>query len=157
MMQSLAKNIGAAVLGWIVMAAGVFGLMTVMWFLMGPDRAFLSGSWEVTWGWLLGSIAIGLLAGVAGGFVCSRIADRWGVGLLVALVVVLGVLVAMGSMEMTGIEGVAEADPGPRPDDVGILQAMQSARQPPWLTWLNPLLGAVGVIVGSRRKRPPVE
>ena len=154
-MQSLAKNIGAAVLGWIVMAVSVFALMTVMWFVMGPDRAFLPGGWDVTWGWLLGSIAIGLLAGVAGGIVCSRIAGRGGVWLLVALVIVFGVLVALGGMEMTGVEGVAEPDPGPRPDGVGMFQAMQSAQQPMWLTWLNPLLGTVGVLVGARRRERP--
>ena len=153
-MKSLARNIGAAVLGWVTMAIGVFALNFVMWMALGPDGAFLPESWDVSWGWSLGSIAIGLLAAIAGGLVCSRIADGpWGVRLLVFIVVALGVWVALGNLEMTGLEGVADADPGPRPDDVGMFEAMSTAQQPVWLTWLNPVIGAVGAILGGRMNR----
>lgn len=153
-MQSLARNIGAAVLGWITMAVAVFTLNFLMWMVLGADGAFQPESWDVSWSWSLASIAIGLLAAISGGLVCSRIADGpWGVRLLVAIVVVLGVLVALGSLEMTGFEGVADADPGPRPDDVGMIEAMSTAQQPVWLTWLNPLIGAVGAILGGRMNR----
>lgn len=157
-MQSLARNIGAAVLGWISMAIGVFLLNFVMWMVLGPDGAFRPESWDISWGWSLGTIAIGLLAAVVGGLICARVADGpWGVRLLVAIVVVLGVLVATGFLEMTGLEGVADADPGPRPDDVGMFEAMSTAQQPVWLAWLNPLIGAVGVILGGRIKRSAAE
>ena len=153
-MQSLARNIGAAVLGWVTMVVAVVVLNFAMWMALGPDGAFRPGSWDVTWGWSLGSIAIGLPAAIAGGLVCSKIADGpWGVRFLVAIVVVLGVLVALGNLEMTGLEGVADVDPGPRPDDVGMLEAMSAAQQPIWMTWLNPLIGAVGAILGGRMNR----
>ena len=153
-MQSLARNIGAAVLGWVTMAAGVFALMFVMWMVMGADGAFQPGTWEVSWGWSLGSIAVGLLAAIAGGLVCAKIADGpWGVRILVAIVVVLGVLVALGEMEMTGLESAADAVAGPRPDEVGMFEAMSAGQQPIWLTWLNPVLGAVGSILGARMIR----
>lgn len=145
-------------LGWLTMAVAVFALNLVAWAVLGPDGAFQPGSWEVSWGWSLGSIAIGLLAAIAGGLVCSKIADGpWGVRILVAIVVVFGVLVAMGNLEMTGLEGAADVDPGPRPDDVGMIEAMSTAQQPIWLTWLNPLLGAVGAILGSRLNRSGAE
>lgn len=153
-MQSLARNIGAAVLGWLTMAVVVTVFNFVAWAVLGADGAFRPGSWEVSWSWSLGSIAIALLAAIAGGLVCSKIADGpWGVRFLIAIVVVLGVVVAMGNMEMTGLEGVADADPGPRPDDVGMFEAMSTAQQPVWLTWLIPLLGVVGAILGSRMDR----
>lgn len=85
---------------------------------------------------------------------CSKIADGpGGVRFLVLIVVVLGVLVALGNLEMTGLEGVADADPGPRPDDVGMFEAMAASQQPVWMTWLNPLLGAVGALLGARLNR----
>ena len=153
-MKSLARNIGAAVLGWVTMAVAVFALNLVMWMVFGADGAFRPESWDVSWSWSLVSIAVGLLAAIAGGLVCSRIADGpWGVRLLVAIVVVLGVLVALGNLEMTGLEGVADAVPGPRPDDVGMIEAMSAAQQPVWLTWLNPVIGAVGAILGGRMNR----
>lgn len=153
-MQSLARNIGAAVLGWVTMFAGVFILMFAMWMILGPDGAFRPESWDVSWGWSLGSIAIGLLAAIAGGLVCSKIADGpWGVRFLVAIVVVLGVLTALGSMEVTGLEGAVDVDTGPRPDGVGMFEAMSTAQQPVWLNWLNPVLGAVGALLGARMNR----
>lgn len=153
-MQSLARNIGAAVLGWVTMAVAVFVLNMVMWMVLGADVAFRSGTWDVSWSWSLASIGVGLLAAIIGGVVCSRIADGpWGVRLLVGVVLVLGALVALGILEMTGLEGVADADPGPRPDDVGMIEAMSTAQQPVWLTWLNPLIGAVGILLGARMKR----
>lgn len=32
---------------------------------------------------------------------------------------------------------------------------MQNARQPMWVALLNPLLGAIGVVVGARMKGAP--
>lgn len=156
-MASLARNIGAAVLGWVTMAVGVFILMTALWMFLGADGAFAPGSWAVSWSWTMGSVGIGLVAAIAGGLVCAKIADGpWGVRLLVAIVVVLGILVAVGEMELTGFEGAAAAggtELGPRPDDVDMIEAMSSAQQPLWLTWLNPMLGAVGAILGARMIR----
>lgn len=157
-MQSLARNIGAAVLGWVTMAVAVFGLNFVMWSVLGADGAFRPESWDISWGWSLASIGVGFVAALAGGLVCAKIADGpWGVRLLVAIVVVLGVLVAMGNLEMTGLEGIADADPGPRPDDVGMIEAMSTAQQPVWVTWLNPVIGALGAILGGRMNRSAAE
>ena len=48
-----------------------------------------------------------------------------------------------------------EAATGPRPDDVGMLEATMSASQPTWLTWLNPVIGVLGVWLGSQKLRAP--
>jgi len=157
-MQSLARNIGAAVIGWVTMVVAVMALNLVMWVVLGADGAFRPGSWDVTWGWSLSSIGIGLVAAIAGGLVCSKIADGpWGVRFLVAIVLVLGALVALGNLEMTGLEGVADVDPGPRPDDVGMIDAMSASQQPVWMTWLNPLLGTGGALLGARLNRSSAE
>ena len=95
-MQSLARNIGAGVLGWVAMFAGVFVLMAVFWMILGADGSFRPESWDVSAGWLLASVPIGLLAAVFGGIVCAKAASyAWVVRFLIVLVVALGVLSAV--------------------------------------------------------------
>jgi hypothetical protein len=36
---------------------------------------------------------------------------------------------------------------------VGNMEAMMNARQPAWIALLNHLIGAVGVMLGSRKKK----
>jgi len=61
---------------------------------------------------------------------------------------VLGVLIAIPVL--TGSLG---EPPATRPDTVGNLEAMQYARQPAWSSIASPILGAIGVLLGGRRKR----
>ena len=139
------RNVGGAVLGWVVMAACVFVLMAVLWTALGVEGSFRPGSWEVTTAWSLGSVVIGLLAAVVGGIVCRKVAgDGRGVLMLIALVVVLGVANALFQPPATGAV---------RPEDVAMLEAAGSAEQPRWLAWLNPLLGLVGILLGARLAR----
>ncbi len=136
------RNVGGAVLGYIAMALVVMALFTGLWLVIGAEGSFETGTWEVSWVWSLGSIVVGLFAGVLGGFVCSKVAvDDRGLWMLIVLVIILGVYSALNPLA-----GAA----GPRPDDVGMAEAMTGAQQPAWLTWLNPLLGGVGAWFGSR-------
>ena len=139
------RNVGGAVLGWVVMAACVFALMAGLWMLLGEDGSFRPGSWEVTRAWTLGSVVIGLLAAVVGGFVCGKVAgDDRGVLMLVVLVVVLGVANALFQAPVAGAV---------RPDGVAMLDAAGLAREPRWVSWLNPVLGLVGALLGARLAR----
>ena len=139
------RNVGGAVLGWVVMAAFVTGLMAVLWMVLGEEGSFRPGSWEVTQAWSLGSVAIGLLAAVVGGFVCAKMAgDDRGVLMLIVLVVVLGVANALFQPPATDAI---------RPEGVAMLDAAGSAWEPRWVSWLNPVLGLVGVLLGARLAR----
>ena len=139
------RNILAAIVGYIAMAAALFALFSLLWLTLGPSRAFQPGSWEVSGGWALGSIVLGLVAAYIGGRVCARVArDARAATILIAIVIVLGVVAALMPMEMAA---------GPRPDDVSMMEATAGARQPAWFNWLNPLVGAVGVWFGTRKLR----
>ena len=139
------RNVGGAVAGWVVMALCVFALMAVLWMALGVDGSFRPGSWEVTAAWSLGSVVIGLLAAVAGGIVCGKVAgDNRGALMLIVLVVVLGVANALFQPPATGAV---------RPEDVAMIEAAGSAQQPRWLAWLNPVLGLVGILLGTRLAR----
>ena len=144
-MPPLFKNILAAVAGYFAMAVALFALFSALWLILGPSAAFQPGSWEVSGGWAVGSIVLGLVAAYIGGLVCARLAhDQRAVTILIGLVIVLGVVTALMPVEVAT---------GTRPDDVSMMEATANARQPTWMTWLNPLLGAVGVWFGSRKLR----
>ena len=139
------RNILAAIAGYIAMAAVLFALFSLLWLTLGPSRAFLPGSWEVSGGWVLGQVVLGLVAAYLGGRVCAKVArDAGGVTILIGLVIVLGVWTALMPVEMAA---------GPRPDDVSMMEATAGARQPAWFNWLNPVIGVAGVWFGSKRLR----
>ena len=139
------RNVGGAVLGSVVMAGAVFLLFAVQWMVLGPDGAFQPQSWEVSGMWLLGSIVVSLLAAVLGGLVCAWVAaDDRGLLMLMALVLVMGVAIALGDVPATE---------GARLQEVGMTEAMNSAQQPKWMAWLNPVLGVAGAFAGSRLVR----
>ena len=139
------RNVGGAVLGWVVMAGAIFLLFAALWMVLGADGAFRPQSWEVSGMWLLGSIFVSLLAGTIGGLVCTLVAaDDRGLLMLIVLVMVLGVAMAM--VDAPAAEGI-------RSLDVSMTEAMNSAQQPRWLAWLNPVLGVMGAFTGSRLVR----
>ena len=145
MNSPITRNILAAVLGYIVMVV-VFFTFSVVWMVMGAGGAFEPGSWDVSTGWIAASIVLGLVAAVAGGFVCARTGvGAQAIWILVGLVIVLGVLSAIPDSPSVS---------GARPDDVSMFQAMSSAQQPRWVAWLNPALGVVGVLLGSLLAKP---
>ena len=139
------KNVLAAIVSYIAIVAVLFALSSLLWLVMGPSGAFQPGTWEVAPGWIFGSIALGFVGAYIGGRICARVAqDDRGALILIGFMLVLGVVSAL----MPG-----EGATGPRPDDVSMLEATMAARQPTWLTWLNPVIGVLGVWLGSRKPR----
>ncbi len=114
-----------------------------LWWIMGAEGSFRPGSWEVSGVWSAASVVVGIVAALVGGAVCARVsADRRGVWMLVPLVVVFGV-VAAATQELP-------AGAGTRPEDVPMFEAMSQARMPGWVPWLDPLIGALGALLGAR-------
>lgn len=142
------RLIGGTLLGYVVYFAIVFALMTAAWLLLGANGAFRPGAWDVTSTW----IVIMLLASLTGGMVAGypRIAaDPRGPMALAGLVVVMGVLFAWPLLA-----GTATAPTMPRPDQLPMFDAMSQGQAPLWVALVNPLLGAVGVLLGARLRRP---
>lgn len=141
-MKTLLRNLGAAVLGYIVVAIVSFVLPVLMWWVLGPEGAFRPDSWDTSPTWNAGWIIVAVVGAAAGGFVCAKVAaDRHGVTILVALLLVGGAL---------SLAFYVPAGVGVRPADVGMMEAMGSARNPTWLSWLNLPLAAVGALLGAR-------
>ena len=140
------RSILAAIAGYIVIFISIMVLMSVAWMVLGANGAFQPGSYEVTGTWIVATIILSLAAAVAGGFVCKAIGRTdLSVKILIGVVIVLGVISVFYEMGMERAAGV-------RPDDIPMFEAMTNGIQPVWLSWLNPILGAVGVFYGGKLK-----
>ncbi|MCY4573160.1 MAG: hypothetical protein OXF01_10210 [Gemmatimonadetes bacterium] len=127
------RNFGAAVLGYVVMVVAVFTLTLIMAFVVSEGT-----------GMIVASIVVSLVAAVLGGVVCAKVAtDNGGMWILIAAVLVIGLgMAALGPMMADmAADAVAEA---------GMTESMDVSMEPTWLTWLTPVLGAVGVYLGAR-------
>jgi hypothetical protein len=140
----MGRNIGVAVLGYVVMFVGVFLLMTIAWMILGADGAFEPGTWDISFVWIVASIFVGLFAAIPGGMLAEKLGDGRALKILIGIVVVLGVASAI-------------PDPGSapaiRPDGISMWDAVSSAVQPRWLALLNPVIGVVGIMIGASKAK----
>ncbi len=142
------KSIVGVIVGYIVMAIFAFVVFTAAYFALGVDRVFEPDSYAVSTLWIALMIAIALIGGLLGGVICAAISKSYTACVVFAvLVFVAGVLVALPNMK--------ERPSVVRSGDVPNLQAMQLAQPPVWLCFLNPALGAVGVLLGGRKAKNP--
>jgi len=145
----MGRAIGAAVVGYIVMAIIVFGGLTLVWVLFGPGGAFEPASWTTSLKWDLASLVVSVVAAVAGGYACGLISPgKRSVGILIGIVIVLGALSAVAAF-MKGEPA------GPRPESIAMFDAMSNARPPLWTAIVNPIIGVVGAAFGSRLRGGP--
>jgi hypothetical protein len=66
---------------------------------------------------------------------------------LAGIVLVLGIIMAIPtlSQDLSAMNM--------RSGEITSMEAMQDAYQPPWTAFLNPLLGAIGVMIGAGLKK----
>lgn len=140
------RSIGSAIVGYIAIFLVVFVSLTAAYLIVGVERAFRPGVYEVSTLWVVISLVVGIVAALVGGWVARRIAGRaLGPQILAGLVLVLGLAMAVPALTAgAGAEAVAE-----RSSDVGPMEAMQKAKTPLVALLLNPLVGVVGVLVGG--------
>ena len=147
----MARSIGGAVAGYIVMALVVMLTFTGAYLILGAEGTFKPGSYEISNLWLFLGFAFGALAAATGGLVCASIArgDRRGPLFLVILVLVLGAAVAVGekTKDRPSVPAIRTTD------SIGNAEAVQKAFKPLWVTYLDPFVGAAGAVLGSRLRR----
>jgi hypothetical protein len=142
----MTRTIAGVVLGYIATALLVFLLFSASYLALGTDKVFLPGSYQVSFLWAALSIVVSFAAALVGGYVAASVSRGTRAPLVLACVVlVLGILFALPAL--------GQPDPGPRAGDVGNFAAMTNARPPSWTLLLNPIIGALGVLVGSRLRR----
>jgi hypothetical protein len=140
----MGRAIASVVGGYVVMALIVFGTFTVAYLLMGADHAYQTGTYNVSLLWIVVSIAFSAVAAVAGGRIAVAIAGSdLPPKILAALVLVLGLVMAYADA------GRMATQPNVRDATPSFMDAAQASRQPTWLLYLNPLIGAAGVLIGA--------
>ena len=145
----MARKIIGVIVGYIAMTAAIFITFTLLYFILGAEGSFQPGNYQVSTTWLILSTILGLIAAVIGGLVCVIIAKYRKIAIwLAGLVLVLGIIFAIPGLN------APEAETNKvREGNVENMEAMQNAKQPPLALILNPIIGALGVIAGSRLKK----
>lgn len=138
------RNVVGIVLGYVVMAAVVFIGLTAAWFAMRADGAFRPGVYDVSPLWIAVSLVVSVVAALLGGVVVRRVSHSVGATYVLAgLVIVLGIVAALPVLTGDATE-VATRTGVP-----SMTEAMRQARTPLWVALLNPVIGAIGVLLGG--------
>jgi hypothetical protein len=145
----MARAIIAVIVGYIVMFFLVFLTFTCVYLLLGADAAFKPGTYDASNLWLAIAFAVNFVIAIIGGLICAAIAKGGRAHIALAIVVfVLGLLLAIPSImaQKAKLNMV-------RTGNVSNMEAMQRAKEPIWVPFLFPFIGAAGVLIGGRLKR----
>lgn len=143
------KAILAVVVGYIVMAILAFAIFTCAYLALGADRVFEPEGYAASTLWMAIMVAVSLLLGLLGGWICAAISkSKRTCQVFAGIVLALGLLSAVVTMMKEHPDAV-------RSGDVSNIQAMQMTQTPAWLCLLNPALAAAGVLLGARMKKLP--
>jgi len=142
----MARNIIGVIVGYVAMAAFIFISFTILYLILGTEGSFQPGSYEVSTAWTILSIGLGFIAAIVGGYFCSTIAKNKKAAMwLAGIVLVLGLLLAIPRFSDESANLVREGE-------VSNMEAMEKAVNPGISLILNPVLGALGVMAGSKMK-----
>ncbi len=143
------RKILGVIISYAVMAAFVFLTFSILYALLGAENSFEPGSYKVSSTWLVLSIVLGFIAAIMGGYICMLISKNRKTALVLAgIVFVLGIIMAVPAMNYSE-EELNQVREG----DVSNTEAMQNAKQPVLALIINPIIGAAGLIAGSRLKK----
>jgi hypothetical protein len=142
------RSILGVIVGYAALSLFFFAAFACVYFALGVECIFQSDSYEVSTLWLVLSAAISLVGSALGGYVCAAISrNKRTCELFAGIVLIILVLFCIPKMR----------DPNPhvRAGDVSFQDSMRLTQMPFWMHVLNPILGAVGVLLGARMRRPP--
>lgn len=144
-MHPILKNSLSALAGYAATVVTIFVTFSLAFVLMGPDRAFQPGTYDVSAIWVVLTILVGWSAATLGGKVCHLIARKtMGPKILMVLVGVLGIVQLVLTLTMDQSAPAERAAGQPE-----MMDAMNTAIQPVWITVINPIIGVLGVAYGS--------
>jgi hypothetical protein len=141
------KSIVGIIVGYLVMALVGFAVYTAAYFGLGVDRVFEPDSYAISGLWIGLMIAMTVITGILGGLTCTAISKSRTTGLVFA-VIFFGLNLVMAIMHI-----MKDQPPIVRAGDVSNFEAMKLAQPPRWLCMINPVLGGVAVLLGSRMKK----
>ncbi len=149
----MGRAIASVIVGYVVMALFVFVSFTLAYVLMGADRAYQPGVYDVSMLWIVIAIVLTVVAAIVGGYVAASIAKT-----STPIKVLIGLVLVLGFVSVFMAQGGADADrPTVRDTNPTVWEAMSASRQPMWIALLNPLLAVGGILYGASLKKRPTE
>jgi ABC-type uncharacterized transport system permease subunit len=134
------KNILGVIAGYASVFITIFLTFTLLYLLLGADGSFKPGTYDVSTIWIMVSILLSILAAVVGGWIVMAISKNIKAAYALAgILFVVGIFSASYAAGMEGSELIREGT-------VDNFQAMQMAKTPIKVQYLNPIIGAVGVM-----------
>ena len=145
----MARAIIAVIVSYVTMFILNFLLFVGLYAVVGPNHAFKPHRFLASTRWTAMAFGITFVTAVIAGLICAVIARGGKAPFALALViVVIGFLLAIPAI----FKARTNADMI-RLGDVPSMEAAQKAYWPIWVPFTFPVLGAVGVLVGSKLKR----
>lgn len=145
----MARSIIGVIVGYIVMFILQVAVLMTVYTMMGPDWSFKPASYQASTSWTVMQFTVILVTAVIAGLVCAIIA-RGSKAHLILAGLVLAVGLALGALSIS----MRPADTHEvRAGDVPNMEAMSKARQPTWVIFLGPVIGAVGIAIGGKLRR----
>lgn len=145
----MVRNLSGIIVGYIAMAIFMFITFTVLYLILGTEGSFDPGSFHVSSNWIVFSVILSFLAALDGGWVCILISkSKNAVLILAGIVLVLGIITSISKIGASN-----EIKDKQRIGKVSNTEAMQNAVQPNFILILNPILGAIGIVSGSKLKK----
>ena len=140
------RAILAVIVSYVLMFVLIFLAFTGVYLVLRADGAFKPGSFEASSAWIAIAFVVNSVVAVIGGMVCAAIAKGGKAPIaLAAVVFVLGLLLAIPSLMVQKAGAV-------RAGDVPMFEAMQKAKEPPWVPLTFPIVGVIGVLIGGKLK-----
>ena len=146
----MAKNILAAIAGYIAMFVAILVLFSLAFTVIGVEGSYREGTYNVSVLWIFVSLLLSFPVGMTGGYVTKMIAGNdQAVRILLGITIVLGLFFASGSL-------FVETREITRPEAVGTMEAMMSSIQPLWVGLVVVVIHVAGVLYGARLRKEGV-
>ena len=143
----MVKTIVGVMVGYLAMVVVIMIVFTAAYKVMGAEVVFKPGVFEVSAAWITLSLVVSVFAALTGGYLSVFIAKNQAASRALAVVILIIGLIAAVMYTRQG----RDTRPLVRTEsEISSEEAMKHAREPLWLSFLNPLIGAAGVLIGGR-------
>ena len=132
------------IIGYLAIAIIVFAGLSAAWLILGPERAFQPGVYDLAPAWGIAAVVVNIIAAITGGVICRKLSRTpTGHRVFAIIVFILGLLVALPTLQAD------DEPPAVRPSEIPMLEAMRDAKQPTWFAFTNPFVAAIGIMLGG--------
>jgi hypothetical protein len=141
------RTILSVIAAYFVMAFTMFLTFTLLYLVLGAEGSFKPGSYDISTAWMIGSVVLGFLAVLIGGYVAVLLSKEPKAALWFgAIVLVVSLLVGYAAYQKGNPHEI-------RAGNVGNTEAMTKAQNPTWLNFLVPFTGFLAAIIGGRLRK----